>query len=302
MLSVCIPIYNFDVRPLVRELSDQIAKLSVPSEIILIDDHSTPSFRTLNENTCRAHTYIPLNKNIGRSRIRNRFLEYAKYKYLLFLDSDVQIHHYDFLQRYITELSTTSHNILCGGRVYPKERPAKTHLLNWKYGTEVESKSALERQKHPNKSFMTNNFIIKKEILQLHPFDELLQGYGHEDTLMGLELQQYNYTINHIENPVLNGGLDNNSDFISKNDKALKNLLYLEQKIEDNKLLEHNISLLRAYYTLDKLHLKPLYSIFFKLIKQTILKSLTKGPINLWIFNLYKLGIFINIKQHQQTL
>jgi hypothetical protein len=38
MLSICIPVYNFDVRALVYELQGQAVRCDVPFEVILMDD------------------------------------------------------------------------------------------------------------------------------------------------------------------------------------------------------------------------------------------------------------------------
>ena len=88
MLSVCIPVYNFNVTSLVEELSKQVRNLEVQVEIIIIDDCSLEAFRQVNEKACSRETYIKLSENIGRSKIRNLFLEHAANEYLLFLDCD----------------------------------------------------------------------------------------------------------------------------------------------------------------------------------------------------------------------
>ncbi|WP_318544866.1 glycosyltransferase family protein [Marixanthotalea marina] len=66
MISICIPIYNFDVTNLVETLSFQLKTLNIFSEIVLIDDASDVSFRELNEKICSEHHYIKLDKNINR--------------------------------------------------------------------------------------------------------------------------------------------------------------------------------------------------------------------------------------------
>ena len=87
MISICIPVYNFNITSLVNELSNQVNSLNIPCEIIVIDDCSE-NFKRINKIECEKHTYIELSENIGRARIRNLFLKYAKYEYLLFLDCD----------------------------------------------------------------------------------------------------------------------------------------------------------------------------------------------------------------------
>jgi len=85
MISVCIPVFNADVRKLADSLIAQAGR--IPSEIILIDDGSDAAFREMNrELKDKGVRYFELGENIGRSRIRNRFTGHAIYKYLLFLD------------------------------------------------------------------------------------------------------------------------------------------------------------------------------------------------------------------------
>jgi glycosyltransferase involved in cell wall biosynthesis len=47
-ISVCIPVYNFDVRELVFSLSKEIENHKLNAEIILIDDASSKDFITIN--------------------------------------------------------------------------------------------------------------------------------------------------------------------------------------------------------------------------------------------------------------
>src|SRR4030042_667421 len=100
MISICIPVYNFDVTSLVSELSEQVKSLPKPYEVIIIDDCSDNKFKAINRNVCKSFIYIELEENIGRSKIRNLFLRYAKYGYLLFIDCDSIIESSDFLLKY----------------------------------------------------------------------------------------------------------------------------------------------------------------------------------------------------------
>jgi len=103
MVTVCIPIYNNVVRNLVQGLSEQAAKLDVPCEILLIDDRSTDGCQKLNASLANLPNvrYVELEKNIGRSAIRNLLAKSALYRYLIFMDSDVQLCSADFLQKYV---------------------------------------------------------------------------------------------------------------------------------------------------------------------------------------------------------
>ncbi len=290
MISICIPLYNFDATGLIIELQRQMEKLSIPCELILIDDHSEDSYRAYYKTIVGDHQYIELPQNVGRARIRNLFLQYATFPYLLFLDCDSIIQQSDFLQNYISIISEQP-DVVCGGRVYPLEKPDQEHQLRWNYGIQRESKTCKERQKTPNKSFMTNNFLIKKELFQELRFDERLTKYGHEDTLFGIELAKKGITITHIENPVLNGDIETNEVFLKKTEEGMDNLIQILKFTEIKKELIHNISLLNTYFRFKAFapFLKPV----LKLINPIIRAGLCKGGSSVILFNIYKLGYFI---------
>ena len=48
MLSILIPIYNYDVRSLVEDLFHQCKDQNIEFEIVCMDDASDPSYRQLN--------------------------------------------------------------------------------------------------------------------------------------------------------------------------------------------------------------------------------------------------------------
>ena len=71
-LSICVPVFNFDVTELVKKLDKQAGLLSVPFEIVCIDDCSDEKFIKINKEICSKYgKYIELKENIGRSKIRN---------------------------------------------------------------------------------------------------------------------------------------------------------------------------------------------------------------------------------------
>ena len=106
-LSICIPVFNFDVNDLVNDLQSQINSENLDAEIILIDDASNQEFISINENIqAKVSQFIFLDKNIGRSKIRNLFLKYVQSEYLLFLDCDGKIISKTFLKNYIDFIKT----------------------------------------------------------------------------------------------------------------------------------------------------------------------------------------------------
>ncbi|HPE40020.1 MAG TPA: glycosyltransferase [Bacteroidales bacterium] len=290
MISICIPLYHFDARALISELQKQIQHDDLPCDLILIDDYSKEEYRQKYRSIPGNHQYIELPENIGRSKIRNLFLEYSTQPYLLFLDCDSIVQNPDFLKNYIS-IMETSPEIVCGGRVYPIEKPDLNHLLRWKYGMERESKSCTERKKDPNRSFMTNNFLIKRELLKTIRFDERVTQYGHEDTLFGIALAKRGITITHIENPVLNGDLETNEEFLKKTEAGVNNLLQILMFTQQDPHIMNRITLLQTYQKI--LWTKPILKPIFKLTNPVLRHFLSKKGSSVTLFNLYKLGLLI---------
>lgn len=293
MLSICIPIYNFDVTTLVQSLIKEKSQLNDIVEILLIDDGST-IHKEKNKELAHTCSYIELNTNIGRSKIRNLFTSYAKQPYLLFLDCDSLLTSPNFIANYLIEIKKGV-LICCGGRIYPKQCPSIHQRLSWKYGIISESKPAAVRSQNPNSSFMTNNFIIQEALFNSIKFDERLTEYGHEDTLFGYELKKNQLSIVHIQNPTLNGALETNENFIRKTEVGIQNLVLILNFIDDDLTFYKDIHLLRTY-----LKVKPFRSVFLIIVKiyNPIIRFLIlRGIVNIHLFNLYKLGVLLSIKK-----
>lgn len=295
MISICIPIYNFDVQELVKELQSQ---LEGNSEIILIDDASKYNFkktnRTLESNQVK---YIELEKNIGRAKIRNLFIEYTTNPYLIFLDCDAKIITKDYLKNY-RKIIDNDIQVICGGSIYNSILPDIKQVLRWKYGTNKESKSAEKRMKRRYSSFMTSNFLIKTVLFKTFLFDERITQYGHEDTLFGIEMEKNKIRIKHIHNSVLNDDLDTNEEFLEKTELALESLFQITRFYPDLTLLEKHILMLKIANKIKKWQLKwffsILYSLFYLRIKKYLLHS--DNP-SLRVFDAYRLICFLNLKE-----
>ncbi|MEL6140330.1 MAG: glycosyltransferase, partial [Bacteroidota bacterium] len=202
MLSILIPVYCYDVRPLVYELSRQLITVGIDGEIRVYDDASPIVWQEKNQELAEIGvlvTYQEMAKNLGRAEIRNILARDARFSTLLFLDADSGING-NFLENYLPFLSTTS--VVVGGRIYGDTAIAPEYLLHHFYGSARESKTAKIRSKRPYQGFQTNNFLAPKSLLLRHPFDEKSRAYGHEDTLWGWQLQALQIDILHINNPV----------------------------------------------------------------------------------------------------
>lgn len=290
MLSILIPVYNFDVTDLVKNLHKQAINTKKAFEIILIDDGSSQEFRTINKKINLENLrYIEESVNIGRSKIRNKLAEYSSYPYLLFMDCDSKV----TSDNYIAGFLKYCHQdiVVCGGRTYDPEKPIDPDLyLRWKHGTAKEVFSVETRNKFPNRSFMANNFLISKYLFNKIKFDEDIEGYGHEDTLFGFELKKLKIKVIHIDNPLIHIGLENNLSFIEKTREGIKNLKYISGINAHASILEEDIKLLRYYKLLERNHLKNLVAYLFKKSEDNLKRNLCGKYPNLFLFDLYKLG------------
>lgn len=172
--------------------------------------------------------YEALPQNVGRSAIRNRLAEMASFPYLLFMDCDSAVVRPDYMEQYAAFCHPDA--VVCGGRVYAPDPPENAaFLLHWKVGKAREEWPATRRAAQPWHGFMTNNFLIPKEILLPIGFDERLREYGHEDTLFGMELERRQIPVLHLDNPLEHIGLECAEVFLQKSEQAVQNLRRLRE-------------------------------------------------------------------------
>lgn len=296
MISVCIPVYNFDVTQLVCELYRQGRSLGIPLEIVLIDDGSSEEFRILNRETFKDHKSLLLPENVGRSRIRNLFADHTIHNKLLFLDCDSAVISDNFLSNYLKAMNTCDSDVICGGSIYQKDPPERGKRLRWKYGTQKESRPAKIRKESPGKYFMGNNFMIDRKIFDSVRFDERISEYGYEDTLFAWQLLGNGVGICHIDNPVLNSYLDDNSVFLDKTEKALENLVNILSFTGYDKTFISNITILDLCSRIKRSGLRGILFPVFRLMAPVFKTILLRGYTNLRIFDLFRLGLLVSKK------
>lgn len=292
MLSILIPIFDFDVKEFIAELSAQARKAGIPFEILCVDDCSHTFYRKANKDLGEIEgvVYWELEENIGRSAIRNLLADKAQYPYLLFMDCDSEIKSDQFLQNYIDNIKPGL--VICGGRTYAKRAPREPDLkLRWHYGSEREVISADKRREAPYRNFMTNNFLVPTEIFQSIGMDESLTQYGHEDTLFGAELKNQGIPVLHLDNPLCHVGLETAPEFISKTRQSVENL----HKLIDRGQASEDIKLYRYYKLVKRWGLRPWILMQYRRKQIQIEKELTGGNPNLRKFDFYKIGYLLSL-------
>lgn len=288
-ISVCIPVYNFDVRELVYDLQKEINDHSIDAEIILIDDASDENFIEINsELQNRVEQFILLEKNVGRARIRNLFLKYTKGDYLLFLDCDVKIDNKDFLTNYLKEITQKRGADVVYGNF--KIDPAYSKTLRNRYS--VEKEIFFVERSSDFSLLKTVNFIIKRDVFQKFPFNESLKNYGYEDFVFAKTLEFANVKFSAIQNPVIHFDNTSNKTFLNKTNTAINSLFQLSLD-PDNERFIKGIKVFRAAKRIDNLKMKNVFLFFYGFTEKKIRENLLSENPNLTYFDVYKLGLLL---------
>ncbi len=292
-LSICIPVYRQVPTDLVQALEVQAYRCISPVDIIVMDDGSPEAFQSkLRQMRITDKTSVCfLSENVGRARIRNQLTARASGEYLLFLDGDSGVPDEDFLQRYLDCLPWNG--VVCGGRIYPEAPLQPEWKLHWTYGRYLESRPAEFRNKQGYRSFMTNNFLISREIALEFPFNEALTTYGHEDTWFGYELSERAVPIMHIDNPVVHLELDPAAVFLEKTRDGLHNLGYLQETFaQSHPGFARSVTLLRTVNRFHKRGFCGWTGWWFWITKPWLEQNLLGRNPRLFAFQIYKLGYF----------
>lgn len=287
-ISVLIPVYNYDVRKLVEDLSGQFSALTVSYEIRCYDDQSHPSSSQINASigSFPNTVFKVLKNNIGRSAIRNLLAREAKYRHLLFIDADSRIVSEKYLSNYLKYIETQ--NVIAGGTIYEGALQAQ-YSLRYVYGKNREQIKAERRAKNPYQYVTLNNLFIPKNVFLHVNLDESIKTYGHEDTKFGYSLRKNNFPVLHIDNPVEHVGLETNNVFLEKTREGIRNFykILLEGYGLDSKLC-------KAMIFLKKYRLEKLFCFYYTLRKDHIEKNLHSASPSLFYFDLYKLYLLLS--------
>ena len=294
MLSVLIPIYNYNAFPLVFELYKQCLECNLEYEIICQNDASN-AFLTENSeiNTLENCCFSSNETNLGRGKNINKMSRKATYEWLLILDCDTFPQSSDFIKKYHSEIQKNENPIIFGGILYKSEKPEKDQLLRWDYGHKRESLSVEKRKRKPNSRALTSNLLLKKELFLQYPFDENITKYGYEDLYFMLTLEANKIKASHIENPTFHLNLETSTLFLNKTKTSLENLVYIlnskKADLKDSKIIT-------VYSLLKKLKLTHFTVYFFNLFEHKITAQLISSKPSLFLFDLYKLGHFCRLQ------
>lgn len=289
MISVLIPVYNYNIIPLVKDLHRQLTEAGIVFEILAHDDGSTnQAIIESNQsiNNLEYTSYHILNQNIGRSAVRNLLAKDASFEWLLFLDADVLPKNRNFISKYLRSIKVNS-EVIYGGILYSEEKPDQTNLLRWIYGNKREVLSSEERNKNTYITFLTLNFLIHKSVFSKVSFNENIPNLRHEDTLFSYNLKLKNINVEHIENPTYHLGLEDSKQFLKKSMESVDALFLL---LKQGLIPEDYTKISRIFFKLKRLGLHYVLAIIYKLFRNNFKRNLLSSKPSLFIFDFCRLG------------
>ena len=281
-LSILIPTFNDECVTLVKDLREQTELLGIDYEILVGDDGSTDA-RVVHNNRainlwphCQ---FLECSVNEGRSAIRNFLAQQAHFHWLLFIDSDMVVRKQDFIALY----AKTQAPVVDGGVTIGHVIPGNLRSM---YEKAVEQQHTAERrQLSPYQDFHTANFLVRRDIMLAHPFDQRFHEYGYEDVLFGKVLQQHGIPIQHINNPLSFEIYEQNAEFVRKTEEGLRTLYRFRDELQGYS---------RILAWAEKVPHLPL-RLCHRLFVSWERRNLVGRHPQLWIFKLYKLGYYLSL-------
>lgn len=293
------------------------ATISLGFEIIFADDGSA-DIAAKKRNAIIAQLpfcqYIERPKNTGRSAIRNFLAHTAHYSHLIFLDGDVAIKRGNFVRTYLAhrndadviigtlhfsrmQLDCDTTEEIIGQTKEAKEETKVSsepmlydNNLKYRYEQQFLAKHPIKkRMEQPYASFRTTNFMVRRDLMLAYPFDETFHEYGYEDTLFGKQLKNHGATLIHLDNAATIADYEDNATFVAKTEESLRTLAAHAHQLQGYSTLLHTVNRLKG------LHLLPLIALAFRLFKGLLHKNLCSNSPSVFLFNVYKLGYFVNL-------
>lgn len=284
MLSILIPVYNYNCTALVRTLRQQCEQCHIAYQILIGNDASTLFLEEINAlRSVPGAQVLSVTQNIGRSKMRNFLADNAAYNTLLFMDCDADAsQNPQYIANYLPYIGKAN-SCTVGGTISHKRFYSAETSLNYLYD------SVRETANKKNKQFTSFHFLIDKTLFNKVRFNEQISTYGFEDGFFGYEISQHT-PITYIDNPLIHAGVRNNQDYLAKIDELCATLVKLYFSDQKETLLKVS-KLARYVHYLHRLHLCSLIAYCFKTYKTRMVQNLCSPTPRLRNLDLYKLGI-----------
>ena len=236
-LSVLTPTFRHEARPLIEGLSRARQEDASSIEFVLVDDGSNdPALAARHQAALAAAPFrgrlAALPKNAGRAGVRNRLLELAEARHVLFLDADMTPKRADFLRLWLDLIAAEDPPSAFGGYCVEDAPHTRATALHRYLSARSDCKPAAERARHPALFAATSNLLVRKDVLAATPFDDGFVGWGWEDVDWGLRAQAFG-PVRQIDNPATHLGLDTLETLLRKYREAGPNYARLIAKHPD---------------------------------------------------------------------
>jgi glycosyltransferase involved in cell wall biosynthesis len=191
MISYSIVVTTYNQKDTLKLALDSLSKqIKFPKafEVIITDDASSDSIDEMIKKLRFPIflKYISSEKNIGRSRNRNRGLQKAVGQQIIFIDGDM-VPDDSFIESYIKAWQQFPESVILGSW---KPRP-DLKISRWQRYFLSRGRLAMKQgARVPGKYFTSGNFSIPKKIIDtISGFDTSFDGWGGEDTDFGFRLE-----------------------------------------------------------------------------------------------------------------
>ncbi|MDQ1080832.1 glycosyltransferase family 2 protein [Pseudoroseomonas cervicalis] len=229
-LSILVPTYDRDIRPLAAELLADMAALPEPGTVellVLIDGNPalTGQEKILEAAAQRGQAAGLANaqKNLGRAGARNALARLARGQVVLFLDADGLPDSPGFVGRALAAAEAHPRDVVCGGRSGQRLPPVPADsLLFHTHSQKREWLPAETRNRDPAGNFLSANFQIDRDLFLATPFDDRFRGWGWEDTEWALRIGAQ-APVRHVDNSVTHMEFHRDADWLGRLDRSVEN-------------------------------------------------------------------------------
>lgn len=233
-LSILVPTYDRDVRPLAGELLDGMAALADPLAVellVLVDGNPALSGQeevlALAAARGLAAGFALAPRNLGRAGARNALAEAAKGAHILFLDADSLPDQPGFVARALQAAREAPDAVTCGGRTGLRCPPApRDSLLFEAHSRKREWIPAAARNGDPEGNFLSANFQLRRDLFLRAPFDDRFTGWGWEDTDWALRIRPH-ARVRHVDNTVSHMEHHTDAGWLGRLDRSVGNYALL---------------------------------------------------------------------------
>ena len=217
-LSVLVPFFGDDATGLLSSLDGQMTDL--PIEVLFYDDGTGDSALTdrMSKATTAANGACSLITNIenkGRSAARNALYEAARGEWVLFLDADMLPARDDFLQNYLSLITVRAADIFFGGFEVEAQSEDADRDVHRALSAVSDCLSLDERQASGPQYVASSNLCVRRDVLDMEPFDSGFSGWGWEDSEWAARVSK-RFVLTHVENSAIHLGLETTDTLLKR--------------------------------------------------------------------------------------